>query len=283
MPPGTAIIDELGDGAHAHRQADLLHLGRQRAADRRARGDTSDWSGSTSSAAIARRLCDPLQDRPGHRAALRRRRPRAASSAPRNRQDFAIPPPDGTILDRAARRGPRGRHGRQDRRHLRPPRHGPGGEGARATWRCSTRCSPRPEAPRRRRPRLRQFRRFRHASSAIAATSPAMPRRSRPSTARLPELGGAAAAGRPRGASPPTTATTRPGAAPTIRASTCRSWPSGRGCAGADRPARDARGHRRDRRRASRPAGEAGRDELALMDRNPSADLAVDVPETSNA
>ena len=35
---GTAIIDELGRRAHAHRLAHRLHVGRQRVSDRRARG-----------------------------------------------------------------------------------------------------------------------------------------------------------------------------------------------------------------------------------------------------
>ena len=44
---------------------------------------------------------------------------------------------------------------------------------------------------------------------------------------RLPELEARLQARRPRASSPPTTATTRPGRAPTTRASTCRSSPSG--------------------------------------------------------
>ncbi len=43
-----------GRGAYPHRQADLLHLGRQRVPGRRARNSISDWSGSIASASAPR-------------------------------------------------------------------------------------------------------------------------------------------------------------------------------------------------------------------------------------
>ena len=83
---------------------------------------------------------------------------------------------------------------RQDRRHLRPSGHFDGGQGRRQHG-AVRRGARRHRRSRRRRPGLRQFRRFRHASTAIGATSRAMPRRSRPSTAACPRRSARLAAG----------------------------------------------------------------------------------------
>ena len=54
---------------------------------------------------IARRLCDPLSDRPRHRAAVRRRDRAADFARTANRKDFSIPPLPGNLLQRAAEAG----------------------------------------------------------------------------------------------------------------------------------------------------------------------------------
>ena len=165
----------------------------------------------------------PAARRPGHRPALRRRDRREPSSAPPNRRDLAIPPPEPTHPRPGGRgRRPHPRH-RQDRRHLRPPRHLDARQG-----------QGRHGAPRRHARRHRRRRRTATSSSpttststrsgATPATSPATPARSRPSTPACPR----SSRGSARAtcwSSPPTTATTRPSAAPTTPASACRCSP----------------------------------------------------------
>ena len=131
---------DFGEEHIAHRQADPLHLRRQRAADRRARGRISASSGSTRSAAIARRArrtrCGSAGSSPGLSSA--RRRQTFVRTA--NRRDFAIPPPEPTMLDRRGGRpaGPtpsaRSATSSPTAASRRWPR-------ARTTWRCSTRRS----------------------------------------------------------------------------------------------------------------------------------------------
>ena len=188
-------------------------------------------TGSMRSAAIARRLCDPL--RIGRVIA----RPFLGSDAASfrrtgNRRDFAMPPPPGTVLDRAAEAG---------RAIVTVGKtadifaHRITGDGAE---RRRQRRQPRPSDRRAarapgRRPGLRQSRRFRYRAMAIAATRPAMRPASSASTGAC-RNSSARCGPATSSSSPPTTATTRPSAAPTTRANSCRSWPMRR----ADRPER---------------------------------------------
>ena len=77
-----------------------------------------------------------------------------------NRRDYAVPPPEPTLLDRLTARGEQGDRDRQDRRHLRAPRHqrSPQGVGNMAMF---DKALERDGRRRRRRPGIRQFRRFR--------------------------------------------------------------------------------------------------------------------------
>ncbi len=142
-----------------------------------------------------------------------------------HRHDYAVPPPEPTLLDRlAAHGGTRHRH-RQDLRHLRRARdigiaRPPADNEATFDALLGT-VRDAPEA----RARFRQFQRFRHAlrpsprrrrlcrraRGVRRAASRNSSRRCVPATSR---------------SSPPTTAAIRPGAAPTIPASTCRFSPS---------------------------------------------------------
>ena len=97
---------------------------------------------------LTRRLCDTLKI--GRVIA----RPFLGASArdfvrTANRKDFALPPPDGNLLQRAARAGRADRLHRQGRRHLRPSRHRRWSARARATTAISTfsstRSRPTPE------------------------------------------------------------------------------------------------------------------------------------------
>ena len=219
---GMPVIHAFGEEHIRNGQADPLHLRRQRAADRRAR---DAFRPRPPLRGLPHRRGDrpPAARRPGHRPALRRRDAGDASSRTANRKDLAIPPPEPTILDRVVGgRRPHPRH-RQDRRHLRPPRHLDAGQGqgrhgagrrhARGDGRrraTATSSSPTTSTS--------------TPSGATRATSPATPARSRPSTPAS-RSSSPASAPATSSSSPPTTATTRPGPAPTTPASGCRCSP----------------------------------------------------------
>ena len=88
---------------------------------------------------IARRLCDPLKI---GRVIARPFVGRTAKDFARtsHRKDFAMPPPDGNLLQRAAQAGRADRLDRQDRRHLRPSRHRQGGQGQEQRRQRRSRC-----------------------------------------------------------------------------------------------------------------------------------------------
>ena len=138
-----------------------------------------------------------------------------------NRRDFAVPPPEPTLLDRLVEARQQGDRHRQDRRYLRASgrlggaqggrQHGAVRRGARRDGRC-----------RGRRSRVRQFRRFRHAlrppprhSRLCRGAGGVRPPAARK---RWPRCGKATFC-----CSPPTMAAIRHGAAPTTRASACPS------------------------------------------------------------
>ena len=129
---------------------------------------------------IARRLCDPLNIGRVIARPFVGETPETFKRTA-NRRDYAVPPPEPTLLDRLTEAGPHGDLGRQDRRHLRPSRHRHDPQGAErhgavrphagsgvdrpatATWSSPTTS-------------------ISTRSTATAATSPAMRRRWRPST-----------------------------------------------------------------------------------------------------
>ena len=181
-------------------------------------------------------------------------RPPATFERTANRRDFAVPPPEPTLLDRLVDARQQGDRHRQDRRHLRASaasrevrkarrQHGAVRRGARRDGRC-----------RRRRSGVRQFRRFRHA----LRPSPRRCRLCRGARGLRPPAARGAWPGCGRAiccSSPPTMAAIRPGAAPTTRASACPVLGTGPGLQGGDVGLRaHLRRHRRDRRRASRAA-----------------------------
>ena len=166
------------------------------------------------------------EDRPRHRPAFRRRRRRRASRAPATARTSPCRRPADTSSTGCRRRGRRGGQHRQDRRHLRPSRHRPRDQAARQR-RCLTAAL---EALRALPDGDFVFANFvdfdtdfghRRDVPGYAAALEAFDR-------RLPEIQARAAREAISPSSPPTTATIRPGAAPTTRASTCRSWPSAR-------------------------------------------------------
>ena len=124
-------------GASENAEADLLHLRRFGVPDRRARG------GVRAGAALR-----ALPDRAPPRAI--RWRSGASSPGPSSartpadftrtahRKDFSVPPLPGNLLERAARRRPRDRLDRQDRRHFRPLLHRHANRRARSTPKTST-------------------------------------------------------------------------------------------------------------------------------------------------
>ncbi len=138
-----------------------------------------------------------------------------------NRRDFAIPPPEPTLLDRAKAGRPAGLRHRQDLRHLCRPRRHPQDQGL--GQHGAVRPHPRGHGNgRRRRLHHGQLRRFRpgirppprrpRLRPGARGAGPAAPRD------HLAGYGPTTSS-----SSPPTTATTRPGAAPTTPASRCRS------------------------------------------------------------
>ena len=248
-------------GTHPDRQADPLHLRRQRAADRRARD--------------ALRARAALRGLPRSRAgscircmsAGSSRGPSSASNADdfvrtANRRDYAVPPPEPTLLDRLVAAGRQRRRHRQDRRHLRPPRHQRAGQGHGQRWRSSTRRSPSSMPPATATWSFANLVDF----DMLLRPPPRRPRLCpRARGLRPPPAGAARRSCGPAtsSSSPPTTATTRPGAAPTTPASRCRSSPSARESRRADRPPR-LRRHGRDGRRPPRPRAGPARTEFSL-------------------
>ena len=118
-------------GAHPHRQADLLHLGRQ-SSSRSPRMKTH--FGLERLYDALRRQCAVWSIRSisaaSSRAPSSARLPIRSSARPTAR-DYAVPPPEPTLIDRRDRgRRPVARR-RQDRRHLRPSRHLAPAQGAR--------------------------------------------------------------------------------------------------------------------------------------------------------
>ena len=131
---GTAIIAELGEEHIRDRQADLLHLRRQRASRSPRTRRTSASTASTSSANAS----PPTSSTPMTLGRVIARpfvgETPATSSAPATATTSPSPPPEPTLLDRGRGRGPpRPRH-RQDRRHLRRCAASPTSPRARATW-----------------------------------------------------------------------------------------------------------------------------------------------------
>ena len=214
--------------AHAHRQADLLHLRRQRAADRGARGD---FRARAALRAVPRsRAGSAIRSR----SAASSRGPSSANARDRlhahrpTARTTPMPPPADTSSTASDAGRPRGRHASARsatsspiaarRREI---------KAARQRWRCSTCRSTASALP----DGGFVFANFvdfdsefghRRDIAGYAAALEAFDR-------RLPEIV-AALPPATSSSSPPTTATTRPGAAPTTRASTCRSWASGEAC-----------------------------------------------------
>ena len=149
-----------GRGAYQDRQADLLHLGRQRVPGRRAR--TAFRIGAALSLLRARQgIARAAQHRACDRAAVRRRESRRLPphrASPRLHHAAAGGNAAGSRL--GFRRG--GLEHRQDRRHLRPSQHLEEAEGRRQ--RQPVRPHARGDGRRRRsRAGVRELRRFRHA------------------------------------------------------------------------------------------------------------------------
>ena len=181
---GTAIIAELGE-EHIRTGKPICYTSADSVFQIAAHESAFGLERLYEVCQIARRLVRSAQYRPRDRPPLRRR---DASDFMRtaNRRDYAVPPPEPTLLDRLVAAGRRvvavGKIGDifahrgiseviKGAEQRRPPRQDAGGgrRSATATWSSptsstSTRCS------------------------AIAATSPATPPRWRRSTARLPEL-----------------------------------------------------------------------------------------------
>ncbi len=176
--------------AYRQRQADPLHLRRQRAADRRAR-DPFRPRPALRGLPHRRRDRAPAARRPGDRPALRRRdgrelHPHPEPQGPRDPAAGAHPPRPG-----GRRRRSHPRH-RQDRRHLRPPRHLDAGQGQ------GRHGAPRRDARRARRgggggSRSSPTTSISTRSGATPATSPATPARSKPSTPGCPRFSRASA------------------------------------------------------------------------------------------
>ena len=118
---GTAIIAELGE-EHLRTLKPICYTSANSVLQIAAHEEAFGLERLYDLCRIARRLCDPLDDRPRHRPALRRRERAADFIRTANRKDFSIPPLPGNLLQRAARRAA-SRLDRQDRRHLRPSRH----------------------------------------------------------------------------------------------------------------------------------------------------------------
>ena len=182
--PGTEIIERLGE-EHIRTGKPICYTSADSVLQIAAHEEHFGLERLYELCEIVRRLVDPLNigrviARPfvGETAATFERTA--------NRRDYAVPPPEPTLLDRLVGARQQGHRHRQDRRHLRPSRHFGDAQGRRQHGACSTRRSSAMDDAARRRPRLRQFRRLRHACSAIAAMSPAMRRRSKPSTAACP-------------------------------------------------------------------------------------------------
>ena len=112
---GTTIIGELGEavGGRGSRSATPRPIRFSSAAS----ADASGSSGSTRSTG-SRDGCATPEDRPRHRAAVHRRAREGLRSHAANRRDFAVPPPDGNLLQRVGAGQRRDGLDRQDRRHF---------------------------------------------------------------------------------------------------------------------------------------------------------------------